>query len=361
MAVTRFLMPAAGVVVLIFSFNACNSGKTKAAGPAFTGLPVKTETVQTKKVPDYTEYIATLESRGSAILQPEVEGQITKILVHSGDHVAAGQPLIVIDPRRQEATLNSQEASLKNKQATLEFDRVDLERKRNLYAAGVIPKQDLDQAQTAYDAAKADVAATEAAVRQQSVQLRYYTVSAPDNGTIGDIPVRVGDRVTNTTVLTTIDHGGPLEAYISIPTEDSGKVKMGTPVDILDNGKVVTRTKVDFISPRVDTANQLLLIKAPVPNPNGEFRNYELVHVRVIWDEKDRVVVPVTAIAHLGNMSFAFLAQKTDKGYVAKQQAVDTSGISGNDYVVLSGLEAGSTLITTGVQNLVDGMPVQPE
>lgn len=361
MALSKFLMPAAGAIVLILSFNACDKGKDKPSGAAFAGLPVKTQAVQTKKVPDYTEYIATLEARGSAILQPEVEGQITKILVHSGERVKAGQALMEIDPRRQEATLNSQEASLKNKQATLEFDRVDLERKKNLYAAGVVPKQDLDQAQTAYDAAKADVAATEAGVRQQSVQLRYYTVSAPDDGTIGDIPVRVGDRVQTTTPLTTIDHGGPLEAYISIPAGDAGKVKMGTPVDVLVNGQVALRTKVNFVSPRVDTANQLLLIKAPVPNDEGKFRNYQLVHVRVIWAERDRVVVPVTAVAHLGNLSFAFLAQKADKGYVAKQQPVTTGGISGNDYVVLSGLEPGTQLITTGVQILVDGMPVQPE
>ncbi len=361
MARTKFLMPVAGVILSILSFNACDSGKGKTAGPASTGLPVKTETVQTKKVPDYTEYIATLEARGSAILQPEVEGQITKILVHSGEHVKAGQPLMVIDPRRQEATLNSQEASLKNKQATLEFDRVDLERKKGLYAAGVIPKQEFDQAQTAYDAARADVAATEAGVRQQSVQLRYYTVSAPDDGTLGDIPVRVGDRVQTTTPLTTIDHGGPLEAYISIPAGDARRVKIGTPVDILVNGQVAQRTNVYFISPRVDTANQLLLIKAPVPNGEGKFRNYELVHVRVIWAERDSVVIPVTAVSHLGNMSFAFLAQKTDKGYVAKQQSIITSGIIGNEYVVLNGLEPGNQMITTGVQNLVDGMPVQPE
>ena len=361
MVSSKCVIPAAGAVVLALLSSACGNGKPKAAGPASGGMPVKTAPVQTARVPDYTEFIATLESRGSAVLQPEVEGQIVKILVHSGERVSAGQSLIVIDPRRQEATLNSQEASLKNKQATLEYDRVDLERKKNLFAAGVIPKQELDQAQTAYDAAKADVGATEAGVRQQSVQLRYYTVSAPDSGTIGDIPVRVGDRVTNTTMLTTLDHAGPLEAYISIPAGDSARVKMGTPVDILDNGKVITRTKVDFISPRMDTANQLLLIKAPVPNPKGEFRNYELVHVRVVWTEKQQVVVPVTAVSQLGNLSFAFVAVKSDKGYVAKQQPITTAGISGNDYVVVSGLQAGEQLITTGVQNLVDGMPVKPE
>jgi RND family efflux transporter MFP subunit len=325
-------------------------------------MPVKTEPVQAKTVPDYTEYIATLQARGSAILQPDVEGQITRILVHSGERVKAGQTLLVIDPRRQEATVNSQEASVRTKQATLEFDRLDLERKKRLFSEGVIARQDLDQSQTAYDAAKADLEAMSASVRQQSVQLRYYTVSAPHDGTVGDIPVRVGDRVQNTTVLTTIDGGGPLEAYISIPAENANRVKPGTPVDILrDNGDVAVRAKVGFISPRVDTTNQLLLIKAEVPNANGQFRNYQLVHVHVIWSEAKHVVIPVNAVARLGNLTFAYVAEQSGQMTVAKQRKITTGDINGSDYVVLDGLKPGEKLIVTGVQTLVDGMPVKPE
>jgi len=325
-------------------------------------MPVKTAAVEAKSVPDFTEYIATLQARGSAILQPDVEGQISQILVHSGQRVKSGQTLLVIDPRRQEATVNSQEASLRTKQATLEFDRLDLERKKRLFGEGVIAKQDLDQSQSAYDAAKADLEATAAGVRQQSVQLRYYTVSAPHDGTVGDIPVRVGDRVQNTTLLTTIDGGGPLEAYISIPAENAGRVKLGTPVDVLkENGEVAGRTKVTFISPRVDTTNQLLLIKADVPNVNGLFRNYQLVHVHVIWDESKHVVIPVTAVARLGNLNFAYVAEQSGQMTVAKQRRITTGDINGNDYVVLDGLKPGEKLIVTGVQTLVDGMPVKPE
>jgi RND family efflux transporter MFP subunit len=325
-------------------------------------MPVKTQAVAIKKIPDYTEYIATLQARGSAVLQPHVEGLVTKILVRSGQHVKAGEPLLVIDPRVQEASVNSTEASLRTKQATLEYDRLDLERKKRLFAEGVVARQELDQSQTAFDAAMADVEATAAAVRQQNAQLHFYTVTAPHDGMLGDIPVRVGDRVQVTTVLTTIDGEGPLEAYISIPAENSAKVKGNTPVDIMnDNGQVAVQTKVTFISPRVDTTNQLLLIKAPVPNSTRQFRNYQLVHVHVIWEETEHVVVPVTAVAHLGNLSFAFVAQQSGKSYVAKQLAITTGDIDGNDYVVLNGLKQGDQLITTGVQNLVDGMPVTPQ
>lgn len=354
------------LLVLLLGFAACNRGSGHGqggpGGPAGQGFPVKVETAREQKVPDYTEYIATLRSRGSAILQPEVQGQITKIFVHSGQRVSPGTPLLLIDPRVQEATVNSQEASLRTKQATLEYNRVELERQKQLFSEGVVSKQSLDQAQTAYDASRADVEATAAAVRQQSVQLRYFTVKAPSTGTIGDIPVKVGDRVQNTTVLTTIDGSGPLEAYISIPAEFASRVKLGTPVDVLDeNGAVAVRSKVTFISPRIDTANQLLLIKAEVPNSNGRFRNEQLVHVHVVWNESNRIVIPVTAVGRLGGLTFAYVAENNGKMMVAKQRAIKTGEISGNDYVVLDGLKPGDKVITTGVQTLVDGMPVKPE
>jgi len=362
----RFIRPDYCALILLLIFSAaCSKSAPKQGGPGGPGgqgMPVKVQVAQEQTVPEFTEYIATLRSRGSAILQPEVEGQIVKIFVHSGQHVSAGAPLLLIDPRRQQASVVSNAATVQLKKATLEYDRTELERRKKLFADGVISKQDLDQAQTAYDAAKADLESTTATTQQQSVQLKYFTVSAPSDGTIGDIPVRVGDRVTNSTVLTTIDGSGPLEAYISIPPENADKVKLGTPVNILDeNGKVAVRTKVTFISPRVDTANQLLLIKAEVPNTNQAFRNEEVVHVQVIWSEAKHLVIPVTAVARLGGLTFAYVAESENQKTVAKQKTITLGNISGNNYVVLSGLNSGDKVITTGVQNLVDGMPVTPE
>lgn len=359
----RFMWPEYCAIFLLLALcAACNQKAQQHGGPGGQGFPVKTQTAQERMVPDYTEYISTLKSRGSAVLQPEVEGQIVKIFVRSGQHVKAGEPLLLIDPRLQQATVNSTEATLRTKQATLDYDRIQLERQKKLFADGVVSKQDLDQAQTAYDAAKADMESTAAATHQQDVQLRYFRVSAPSNGRLGDIAVRVGDRVTTSTTLTTIDGSGPLEAYISIPAENADKVKLGTPVDVLgDNGQVAAKTRVTFISPRVDTLNQLLLIKTEVPNPKGEFRNEELVHVHVIWSQSKHIVIPITSVARLGGLTFAFVAEQANNMTVAKQKTIKLGDISGNEYVVLEGLKPGDRVITTGVQALIDGMPVQPE
>ncbi len=322
-------------------------------------FPVKVITVQEQLAPQSTDYLATLKSRNAAALQPQVEGDVTKIFVSSGQRVEAGTPILEIDPLKQQATVNNQEGAYKSKVAVMEQNRIDLDRKTKLYAAGVIAKADLDTAQAAYNSSKADVEALDASIREQRVQLRYYTVRAPTAGTVGDIPVRVGDHVTNQTMLTTVDYGAELEAYIYLPAEKSSAVRMGMPVDILDDaGNVAARTRITFISPRVDTDSQMLLVKTAVPNPGMKFRNAQQVHSRVVWSEQKRPMIPVTAVSRLSGKIFAFVAEGQGQQAVARQKLIQVGDVVGNDYVVLDGIKPGDRLIVSGVQMLADGMPV---
>src|SRR2546425_8729407 len=113
----------------------------------------------------------------------------------------------------------------------------------------VVSKQSLDEAQTALEAVEAQVKALEAQVREQQVQLHYYGVLAPTSGVVGDIPVRVGDRVTQSTLLTTVDQPGDLEAYIKVPVERARQLRLKRLVQILDDtGKVAAEGPIDFIS-----------------------------------------------------------------------------------------------------------------
>src|SRR5438552_5050220 len=201
------------VAAAAMSFTiACGGKDPKAAGPQGPpAMPVKVQTARSVAVNDTTEYVATLKSRDSAVIMPQVEGQITQIYVHSGDRVSSGRPLMEIDPRKQQATVKSQESSRAAQQANLVWAKQQYERTRGLYSAGVVSKQDLDQAKSTLDTAQAQMNSLDAQVREQEVQLHYYKVVAPRSGIVGDIPVRVGDRVTTTTQLTTVDQPGSLE------------------------------------------------------------------------------------------------------------------------------------------------------
>lgn len=352
-SISRFGLPVA-----LLAMAGCSRG-TNAAGAGPQAMPVQTETIQLKPVPEFTEYLATVRAQGSAVLQPQVEGFITRIYVKPGARVTEGQRLIQIDPLKQEAAVTSAESTRRSRIAQLELARTNLERIKKLHAEGVTSRQELDNAQSTYEAARAEVDALQASVAEQRQQLRYYTVSAPSDGVIGDIPVRVGDRVNSNTQMTTIDSGQGLELYISIPAEKATDTRLGATVQILpEEGQPLT-TKVSFVAPRVDPANQLLLIKAALPG-DKRFRNEQTVHARVVWSEKPGITIPLSAVARIAGQQFAYVAQDEQGKTVAKQRRLEVGDLVGNDYIVRGGLNAGDKLITSGVQFLADGAPVAP-
>ena len=349
-------MGAAGCGAKPASVNASGEG---GAGEA---MPVQVQVVESKPIAETTEYLALLKSRHSATINPQVEGYITRIFVKSGDHVTAGTALLQIDPLKQEATVNSQEATRLAQESNVNLARVNLERARKLAEAGVIAKSDLDNAQTNYDTAVAQLKSLEHQVEQQRVELRYYKVSAPMDGVVGDIPVRVGDRVIVSTLLTTVDEPGALEAYLYIPAARGKDLRLGLPVKLLDEaGNVRTTSQITFVSPQVDPETQTVLAKAAVPNSKANLRIAQQVRAQVVWGNAAGPVAPVLAVTRINGQFFVFVAEKEAKGTIARQRGVKVGEIIGNDYAVLDGLKPGDHLIVSGTQFLQDGAPVSEQ
>jgi RND family efflux transporter MFP subunit len=354
-------IPLLALLGLVTLATACGGAKGRQPqDPPPT--PVKIEVVRSVAVSDATEYVATLKSRDSAVIMPQVEGQITQIYVHSGDRVSPSTPLMLVDPAKQQATVKGQEETHAAKSAELEWAKQQYDRASGLYTAGVASKQELDQAKAAMDAAQAQLQALEAQVREQKVQLQYYQVMALTGGIVGDIPVRVGDRVTNTTVLTTVDKPGSLEAYVYVPVERAAQLKMNTPLQIVDGtGNVIAESRISFISPQVDNTTQSLLVKARIANRNEKLRTLQFIRARVVWGTRQGPVVPVLAVSRIGGQYFAFVAEDEKGKLVAHQKALRVGDMVGNDYVVLDGIKPGDKVIVSGIQFLKDGDAVSPQ
>src|SRR5271169_4857162 len=359
----RKIAPLAVVLVLaagsLLLLEGCN--RSTAEGPQGPqAVPVKVHRIDSQEIGNTSEYIATIRSRHSATIMSDVEGWIFAINVKSGDEVKKGQSLMEIDPRRQAATVSNWESQRASKVANLQLAKVQLERAKGLSSSGVISKQDLDQAEATYDAANADVKSLDAQIHQQEVQLKYYSVFAPVDGIVGDIPVHIGDRVANTTALTTIDERRGLEVYLSIPSERGKELKMGAPVQILDaSGNAILSTQVNFISPQVDTSTQSVLAKAPVDQAADRLRSLQLVRARITWSRQPGITIPVVAVSRVSGQFFAFVAEQKDGKELARQIPLTLGEITGNEYTVLSGLKAGDDVIVSGGQNLADGMPIK--
>lgn len=322
---------------------------------------VRVKAVVEKRVaiPDSSEYIGMLKSRHSTALNPQVSGEVTHIFVRSGDKVKSGAPLMQIDPLVQEALVANQKAARAAQVANVQFARGQWDRAQKLYKAGVMSRQDYDQAKTNLDSAREQLRSLDAQLRQQQVQLHYYRVVAPTGGIVGDIPVRLGDRVTTSTLLTTIDQPGALELYVNVPVEHENALRIGQRVQLLNSsGKLLGQTRIDFISPEVDSSSQSILVKAAVENPGDALRTSQFVRARIIWGTHRGLLIPVLAVTQLNGQYFAFVVEHRGKSLIAREKEIRVGQIIGEQYEVLEGLQAGDRVVVRGTQDLTDGAPV---
>lgn len=375
------------------------------AGPTVVpAMPVQLETVSEKTLDDASTFVATLKSRKSVNLKPQVEGRLLEISTRSGDLVTAGKTLMVLDKSKQEtlventdaaiesaiaeeknaeATLKSLRASRLTKVANLQFAETQFKRYKSLLDDGAVSAESKDEKGNNLSICRAELEAVdaqinaqeaqvaraaklisqaEAAKHEQLEQLKYYTVRAPFAGMIGDVPVRIGDYVTTDTTLTTVDQTKPLEVYVNVPTSVSSKLRIGLLTDIVDDtGKTIEAAKIFFISSQVDPNQQTVLVKAELPNATGRLRSGQTANCRIIWGRVTAVTIPVTAVSRFSGQEFVFVAKKGNDGKLtASQRSVKLGPIKDNEYQVVSGVSAGDQIVTSGILNLADGSPISP-
>nr|AAP58499.1 putative transport protein [uncultured Acidobacteriota bacterium] len=350
--------------VLALTVAACNrGGAAPSGGPA--GPPpasVTLLTLQPKPVERASEFIATLRSLRSTTVQPEVEGSVTRIFVKSGDVVRAGMPLVQIDPDRQQAAVRSTEANRSGAAGDVQYWRQQVTRLEALVTAGAVSRLELEQAQNSLKTSEAKLAAIDAQVSEERVQLQYYRVVAPQAGVVGDIPIRVGDRVTQATVITTVDENSSLEAYIQVPVDRAPDLRPGLPVQLLDtDGKPAAVNPISFVAPRVDESTQSVLVKSLLKDVPPRLRAQQFARARIVWSTAPGLTVPVVSVTRLSGQYFCFVAETQDKGLVARQRPVQVGEVVGDDYVVTGGLKAGDRIVVSGIQKLADGVPINAQ
>jgi RND family efflux transporter MFP subunit len=355
------------VLALSVTLSGCGGSDTpKGAGPGGPGggppmaMAVEAAPLVARPVERTTEYIATVKSRRSTNIQPQVEGFITRIVARPGQRVGRGALLMEVDSRGQQASVANLESVRAARDADVQWARTQSDRLKKLYDVGAVSQQEYEQATIAVQTAEAQLKAVDAQIQEQRVELGYFRVTAPMAGIVGDIPVRVGDRVTRTTELTTIDENAGLELYINVPVAQAAGLKQGMPVRIVDDaGKPVTTTAVNFIASSVAPETQAVLIKAPLEG-NGPYRTDQFVRTHLVWSTLPGLTIPVVSVIRINGQYFAYVVDKGDGGTtIARQRPVQLGAVVGNDYVVLSGLKEGEQLIVSGIQKIGDGVPVK--
>ncbi|MGI8936404.1 MAG: efflux RND transporter periplasmic adaptor subunit [Phormidesmis sp.] len=308
------------------------------------------------------------------------------------------------------AQLRAAEARQTELVADLQLQQTDYERTATLVAQGALPQENLDQisrdrtvAQSALNSARQEIAALSSSVEQAGATLNQTeanasatqqdlldkTVTAPIAGIVGDIPIKLGDYVTAGSQLATITQNQDLELAVAVPIGEAPRLRTGMPVELIPFGEdeAIAAGNISFISPTTNTATQTVLAKARFSAPEQPLQDNQRLEVRIIWDQRPGVLVPATAISRLGGQTFVFVPGEPDPEaagappageqppvgqgkapgeadgpppMVARLKSVKLGGLQGNDYQVLEGLSAGDTVITSGLLNLRDGVPIMP-
>jgi membrane fusion protein, multidrug efflux system len=350
-------------LILVLLVTACGKDEKAMQGPP--AIQVAVQTVGTSDAAYYDEYPALVRALQEVELRPQVSGYITAIHFNEGQQVRKGQKLYSIDQQQSEASYRQALANLSVQEANLERAKKDVERYRELDKKDAIAKQQVDYAEAAYSAAEKQVDAAKAAVQAVQTSVRYTTIVAPFDGTIGISQVRLGASVSpGQTLLNTISSDDPVAVDISVDQQEiyrftqllGKKVPKSDSTFRLDlKGQIYPYPgKISIIDRAVDAQTGSIKMRLVFPNPDHSLRAGMSAKLRLLSTVEKTVMIPYKAINEQLGEFFVYLADSSK----ATQRKVILGKQVGKNIIVKDGLTAGDTIITEGIQNLREGTPI---
>jgi membrane fusion protein (multidrug efflux system) len=359
----RSVLPAATLLLL-----AASCGKKEAAAPPPPEVYVTP--VVAKDVPIYLELVGQTRGSQDVEIRARVEGYLESVKFTEGTFVRKGTPLYQIDPKPLEATLAAAKADLATARARLQRTSNDVARYEPLVAQKAISQQELDNALSARDAAKAQVDAAAAAVDKATLDLGYTSIAAPLDGIVGTTKVKAGNLVGRgeSTLLTTVSNVDPIlfragisEAeYLRIAkrVQEGGERTAKAEITlILADGTVhPQKGRVDAIEREVDATTGTLAVQFTFPNPNRLVRPGQYGRARFVLETKaGALLVPQRAVQELQNLySVATVGADGKVAFKSVKVGPRVEGL----WVIEEGLKAGETVVVEGLQRIREGMTV---
>ncbi|HET7585283.1 MAG TPA: efflux RND transporter periplasmic adaptor subunit [Gemmatimonadaceae bacterium] len=327
---------------------ACGSGsqddQQRAQSAVQPALPVEVAVARSDTVVDVIDATGQIEAMQSIELRPEVEGRIDRILVREGSAVSQGQPLFKID-----------DAELRAEVARAEADRdlaqQGLARTRQLLAQNASTQAELERAE-------ATARSTQAALELLKVRLDRTTVRAPFAGVVGQRFVSIGDYVTTSTRLISLQTFDPQRAVFQVPERYAERLATGQRVAFRVAalpGKEFTGT-VDFVDPVVQLPGRTITAKAVVRNPRRELQAGMFIEASLATDRRpNAVVVPEDAVLSLAGSTVVWVVEDGK----ASRREVDLGTRTPGFVEVRTGVRAGEQVVVGGQERLQPGMPVE--
>ena len=297
--------------------------------------------------------IGTMEAVQGVTVSADLPGTVDRINFDSGKAVKEGEVLVELDTRQERAQLAALEAQR-------DLARVNFSRMQQLVDAGVISRMEFDQA-------TAQQKQTEANVQETRATIERKTIRAPFSGILGIRKVNLGQYLPAGSPVVSLQALSPIYVNVGVPQQAVSQVKIGSKLHLTTEdvaGQLFTGT-VTAIDSIVDEATRNIQVQATLSNPQGKLRPGMFVQVEVAMGASRPVVpLPASAISYApyGDSVFVITDLKDPKGQSyrgVRQQFVKVDGSRGDQVAVVSGLNPGDEVVTSGVFKLRNGAAVQ--
>lgn len=339
--------------------------------------PLQLPVVAVNAIPatTYQEYTASIEGTKDIEIRPQVNGYIEKIYIDEGAYVKKGQPLFQINDRPYREALNNARASLNAAKANQSTAEINVSKLKPLVESNIISEVQFKTAQSAYDAASANVAQAQAMVENAQINLGYALIKAPANGYIGRITFKTGSLVGTSTAdpLTVLSDINKIYAYYSFSENDfiqfknqfagntvEEKIKQMPEVELMlsDNSIYPRKGKVEIVSGQFNITTGSISFRATFPNAEGLIRSGNTGKIRIPHASTKDLIVPQEATYEMQDKVFVFILGDSNKVINAP---IHVSATSGNYYLVDQGITAGQKIVYSGLDRLQDGAVIQPQ
>ena len=367
MKTTKILMIAALGTVLA-SCGGKSGGKQNFADNEYAVRTVATQGTELQ-----TTYPATIKGVQDVQIRPKVSGFLTKVCVHEGQSVGAGQLLFVIDNETYQAQVRQAKAAVNTAKSQLATSKLTYENSKQLFANKVIGHYELETSENSYLTAQAALAQAEASLASAEEMLSYCYVKSPAAGVVGSLPFKVGALVSSSSAepLTTVSDINTMEVYFSVTEKDMLTMTKGeggvnaainaypeVQLRLADGTLYDHPGKVVKASGVIDAATGSISMIARFDNPRKQLRSGGSGQIVVPTTSTGAIIIPQEATSEVQNKKFVYLVGKDNK--VQYHEITVNPQDDGKNYIVTSGLQPGDRYVSKGITSLSDGKEIKP-
>ena len=355
LALLRTLRSTGALALAALCLAGCGGGD-ETAGPQ--GAVVDTVHVRADDVPTLVQAVGTVEADNQTAVASEVGGQVSRILRDEGSRVAAGTPVIQLDPAPYQFAAEGAAADLSRARAQLSADEKQLERFTQLLEAGAVDQQTYDNLQARVESERAAVQQAQAALSTARWNLGKATVRAPFAGTVGKRHVQLGESVDPGDPLFELVDDQPVSVRFTVPELHVGEISVGDQVAFrVRSDTVATRiASVDYVSPEIQPDSRTFEITAVYSNPDGGVKPGAYADIEVTTGvHEDAPLVPEEALVTEGTRNYVYVVEDS----TASRREVEVGARVDGMVEILGGVRVGEVAVVAGQQGLQDGAVVR--